>query len=296
MAGLDLPSPSGWTHTGPRPPLLQLDAISSPFQLGLMPGRSVAYLETFRGCPLSCTFCEWGASDGAKAVFSTDYLVRELESFAELEAPAVFLLDAGLNLNARGFRNLCAAEAQVGFLKSIKFWCEIYPTLVKDEHLDFLAAIGPSYLGVGLQSLDQDVLDAHDARLIAIASRPTFPNSRSSPTWSSRSSSVCPERLRRASGGRWNTLARSRWEFGRTTAWCCPTRSMLRGRPEWNIQFDPLNLNMISCLGWTPEDFQEMRGDLTREALDCGGAAGEFWWFFPPGHEAARRTLPRPVA
>ena len=63
------------------------------------------------------------------------------------KSPAVFLLDAGLNLNARGFRNLCEAEARVGFLKSIKFWCEIYPTLVRDEHLEFLAAIGPSYLG-----------------------------------------------------------------------------------------------------------------------------------------------------
>jgi len=33
-----------------------LDGIASPFQLGLMPATGVVYLETFRGCPLSCRF------------------------------------------------------------------------------------------------------------------------------------------------------------------------------------------------------------------------------------------------
>ena len=29
-----------------------------------------------------------------------------------------------------------------------------------------------------------------------------------------------------------------------------PDALMTRGRPEWDIRFDPLNLNMISCRGW----------------------------------------------
>src|SRR5262249_26608102 len=128
----------------------------SPFQLGLMPGGSVAYLETYRGCPFSCTFCEWGASDAARTVFSADYLARELEAFARQRVPALFLLDAGLNLNARGFRNLHEAESRVGYLKSAGFWCEVYPSHVKDEHLDFLSRVRASYLGVGLQSLDPE--------------------------------------------------------------------------------------------------------------------------------------------
>lgn len=296
VPGLDLPSPTGWSSTGPRPPLLQLDEISSPFQLGLMPGRSVAYLETFRGCPLSCTFCEWGASDGAKAVFSTEYLVRELEAFAQLEAPAVFLLDAGLNLNARGFRNLCAAEARVGFLKSIKFWCEIYPTLVKDEHLEFLAAIGPSYLGVGLQSLDPDVLRAHERPFDRSRFEANVP----------KLAKLSNVELQIIFGLPGETPAgfRRTLEYARSfsvgvRAYHClvlPDALMSRGRPEWNIRFDPLNLNMISCLGWTAEDFEEMRGDLTREALASGGAAGAFWWFFPPGIEASGGARARPFA
>jgi len=282
VRGLDLPAHSGWTRTGPRAPLLQLDAISSPFQLGLMPAEGVAYLETFRGCPLSCAFCEWGATDGSKAVFSTEYLVRELEAFADLKVPAVFLLDAGLNLNARGFRNLCEAEARVGFLKSTEFWCEIYPTLVRDEHLEFLGAIGPTWLGVGLQSLDPEVLKAHQRPFDRNRFEANVPKL-------AKLSNVelqiifglpgdSPEGFRR-------TLEYARSFSVRVRAYHClvlPDALMTRGRPEWDMRFDPLNLNMISCLGWTAEDIQEVRDDLTREALATGGGAGSFWWFLPP--------------
>lgn len=65
-----------------RAPTEFLDEIASPFQLDLMPPGSVAYLESYRGCPLSCRFCEWGASETAPAVFSRDYIERELHAFA----------------------------------------------------------------------------------------------------------------------------------------------------------------------------------------------------------------------
>ncbi len=104
VSGLHLPTSGPWLHTGARPATNALDDIASPAQLGLMPDNAVAYLETYRGCPLSCRFCEWGASETARSVFSTDYIVRELQAFAAQRASTVFLLDAGLNLNAKGFR------------------------------------------------------------------------------------------------------------------------------------------------------------------------------------------------
>ncbi len=282
VAGLDLPSPSGWSHTGPRPPLLQLDSISSPFQLGLMPGKSVAYLETFRGCPLSCTFCEWGASERSKAVFSTDYLERELEAFADLKSPAVFLLDAGLNLNARAFRNLCEAEARVGFLKNTELWCEIYPTLVRDEHLEFLGSIGPTWLGVGLQSIDPEVLKAHERPFDQKRFEANVPKL-------AKLSNVELQIIFGLPGDSLEGFRRT-FEFARSfsvrvRAYHClvlPDALMTRGRPDWDMRYDPLSLHMISCRGWPAEDIQQVRDELTREALASGGGAGEFWWFIPP--------------
>ncbi len=144
VGGLDLPTADGWENTGPRTPIANLDQIASPFQLGLMPDHSVAYLETYRGCPMSCAFCEWGRADNPGTVFSQDYIAAELAAYAAADVPAVFLVDAGLNLNAKAFKNLAAAERQVEFLKTAGFWCEVYPSLMKDEQMEFLGAVGRS--------------------------------------------------------------------------------------------------------------------------------------------------------
>jgi radical SAM superfamily enzyme YgiQ (UPF0313 family) len=281
VPGLHVPAVLGWTHTGHRPPAESLDDIASPFQLGLMPRNSVAYLETYRGCPLGCRFCEWGAKETSRAVFSTDYIARELEAFARQRSPAVFLLDAGLNLNAQGFRNLIAAEARVGVLKSTLFWAEIYPTLVRDEHLAFLSRVGTSYLGVGLQSIDPRVLALHDRpfdqgrfeRAMHELARVTNTELQIIVGLPGDS----PDGFRR-------TLAYAR-SFGvAVRAYHClvlPDALLTRGRPEWNMRYDHGTLAMIACDGWREEDILGMREELDRESEASGGQGGRFWWSFP---------------
>lgn len=281
VAGLHLPTSGPWLQTGHREPTADLDAIASPFQLGLMPKGSVAYLETYRGCPLSCRFCEWGASETSKAVFSTDYIARELESFARQGSPSVFLLDAGLNLNAKGFRNLLAAEERVGFLKSSLFWAEIYPTHIQEPHLEFLSRVGTSYLGVGLQSLDPAVLKLHDRPF----DRARFEKAMGQLTKVTTAElqiifglpGDSPEGFRR-------TLEYARSFPVAVRAYHClvlPDALLSRGRPDWDMRFDPVNLAMKSCLGWREEDILAMRAELDGEALRSGGKSGKFWWSFP---------------
>lgn len=281
VPGIHVAQPGGWTHTGHRPPLSSLDEIPSPFQLGLMPPRSVAYLETYRGCPLGCRFCEWGAKETSKAVFSVDYIVRELQSFAAMDARAVFLLDAGLNLNAQGFRNLVAADERVGLLRKTMFWAEIYPTLVRDEHLEFLSRVATSYLGVGLQSLDDRVLKLHDRpfdrgrfeRAMGALSRVTSTELQIIFGLPGDS----PEGFRQ-------TLAYAR-SFGvGVRAYHClvlPDALMTRGRPEWAMQYDPETLAMIECDGWSREDIVAMREELRQETSKARGHSGKYWWSFP---------------
>ena len=163
IAGLVIPDDGGWKHTAPRPPIKDLDRVPSPFQLGLMPAKSVAYLETFRGCPLSCRFCQWGVA-APGAAFSEQYLIRELEALAETNPIITYLVDAGLNLNARAFRNLVAAEEAVGFFRRSALLCEVYPNRLRPEHLDFLSNCAGAHFGVGVQSLSQSALDSVDRR------------------------------------------------------------------------------------------------------------------------------------
>jgi len=282
VKGIHLPDPRGWTHTGARPPLPSLDDIPSPFQLGVMPPRSVAYLETYRGCPLGCRFCEWGAKETSRSVFSTDYIARELEAFAQYGAPAVFLLDAGLNLNAQGFRNLVAADARVGMLRSTKFWAEIYPTLVRDEHLEFLSRVGTSYLGVGLQSLDERVLALHDRPF----DRGRFErNVRALAHAATTELQIIFGLPADSPAGFRQTLDYAR-SFGvAVRAYHClvlPDALMTRGRPEWRMEYDPSTLAMIECDGWTRDDISLMREELNRGTSRAGGHSGKYWWSFPP--------------
>ncbi len=291
VSGLELPNPIGWKFTGLRPKILNLDVIASPYQMGLMHYGAVGYLESFRGCPMSCTFCEWGASDISQGAFSEDYLTRELEALAAHDAPAVFNVDAGLNLNAQAFRNLAAAEKKVGFLKKTGLWCEIYPSKITDEHLTFLSQCGPSYLGVGLQSFNPELLKRMQ--------RP-YGRERFGPAIEQLSKVAANIEVQIIFG-----LPTDTWDgFLETLNYALslpvtvrvyhclvlPDALLTRGKPEWLMQFDPFTLSMRSCVGWSESELLEMRDMLSRETIRCGGTSGQFWWSFPPA--SARKAIP----
>lgn len=284
VPGLEIPDGTAWHATGRRPGEKSLDRLPSPYQLGLMRYGAVGYLETFRGCPVSCRFCEWGVMDAAAGVFSREYLVRELEGLAAHSAKSVFHVDSGLNLNAAAFRNLAAAEREVGFLKQTGLWCEIYPARITDEHLEFLAECGPSWLGVGLQSMQRQVLknlerpygpehfETAIARLKSVVAGMEVQVIFGLPTDSP--------------AGFLETFAYARSLGVGVRVYHClvlPDALLTRSEPEWNVRFSPLTLAMESCAGWTPQSLLDMREHLTAEARACGGTSGEFWWSFPGG-------------
>lgn len=281
IAGLTLPMPGGWHRTIPAEQPALLDDLPSPYQLGLMPQGAVAYLETFRGCPLSCRFCEWGVHDRNKGLFSADYIAAEMRAFTRLNAPAVFLLDAGLNLNMRAFHNLREAAAATGALRKTWFWAEIYPSAVRDEHLEFLRETGPAYLGVGLQSMDREVLRLHQRP----TDGPRFEES------VRRLAAVTQIELQiifalpgDTPAGFLRTLDYALSLPAGVRAYHClvlPDALMTRGLPDWEMRFDPRTLAMTSCKGWSADDIGAMRAHLTELTRRAGGGAGNFWWSFP---------------
>ena len=280
IGGLALPNPDGsWTTTGPAQ-AMAMDDIPSPYQQGLMPKGAVSYLETYRGCPLACRFCEWGATRPAKDVFSADYITREIDAFEALEAPAVFLLDAGLNLNATAFRNLAEANTRARHLKNTSFWAEIYPSTVRRQHLDFLESIGTSYLGVGLQSIDQAVLDAHDRKIKQDRFEPSVRDL----------AQVAELEIQIIFGlpgetpeGFLRTLDFALKMPGRVRAYHClvlPDALLSRSRPEWDVRFDPVTMAMTSNANWSEDDFRRMRAKLDAMVKQHNGKSGTYWWSF----------------
>ncbi len=281
VAGVTLPTGGGWLRTPKRPSGVDLDRLPSPTQLGLMPAGAVGYLETYRGCPMSCRFCEWGVAEQVRALFSDQYIADEIRAYEKLKAPAVFLLDAGLNLNIRGFRNLREANRQTGFLKKTLFWAEIYPSVIRDEHFEFLREIGPAYLGVGMQSMDQALLKLHQRP----SDSPRFEQAVRdlAAVTNIELQIICglpgdtPEGFRR-------TLDYALTLPASVRAYHClvlPDALMTRGLPDWNMRFDSKNLAMISCLGWSEEAIAGMRAELDSRSRASGGKKGRYWWTFP---------------
>jgi len=279
----------GWTKTPKRPGVVDLNLTPSPNQMSLMPKNSVGYLETYRGCPLSCRFCEWGISEQSKVVFSADYIEREIRAFERWGTPSVYLLDAGLNLNMRAFRNLREATRRTGFLRKAEFSAEIYPSAIRDEHLEFLGEIGAGYLGVGLQSMDPAVLRLHQRP----TESPRFEKSvRDLATVAHLEIQIIfglpgdtPEGFRR-------TLDYALSMPASVRAFHClvlPDALLTRGLPGWNMVFDERELSMTSCLGWSEDDILSMRQHMERLSVSRGGKSGHFWWSIPRAGLEGRR-------
>ena len=90
--------------------LKDLNVIPSPFLSGVFdplmqahPDQQwLALWETNRGCPFSCTFCDWGSATQAKVYqFDLDRLRREVDWFASRKIEFVFCCDANFGILPR---------------------------------------------------------------------------------------------------------------------------------------------------------------------------------------------------
>ena len=270
-----------WHETAARP-LGDLNLLASPYRMGLIAPGGLGILQTYRGCPFTCSFCEWGTMESPKRVRTVDSLAAEFTAMAGLSLRSAMLADAGLNLNGGAFHNLRAAADATGFLEWRGLICEVYPANVRREHLDFLAGIGSPYVGVGLQSFDPAVLAQVDRR---------YDEARFDQTLHALGevASVAVEIILGLPG---DSPERFRQNFERARRLPCalrvyhcvvlPSALMVRSPPDHALDYDPVTLKMRSCLGWPETALQAETAFLDREAARQGGQSGVFFWVFPP--------------
>src|ERR1700722_6901988 len=97
IPGLAVHAGGAWRRTATRD-LGSPDLHPSPYQMGLMPPGVTLQFESCRGCPLSCTFCEWGDPGVSSRNFGYEYMVKELEAIRKVDSRGrgTWLLDPGL--------------------------------------------------------------------------------------------------------------------------------------------------------------------------------------------------------
>ncbi|WP_238179968.1 B12-binding domain-containing radical SAM protein [Methylobacterium oxalidis] len=281
LRGVAVKDGPGWRET-PARPLADLDSLPSPYALDLVQHGGLGVLQTYRGCPFTCSFCEWGTMESPKRVRAVDHLDRELQAIARHDVYAALLVDAGLNLNRNAFLNLSRAARESGFFETHGLICEVYPAAVRQEHLDFLASVSNAYVGIGLQSFDNAVLAQVDR---------SYDERRFDETFGKLDAvaSLAVEIILGLPGDNPETFRRN---FERACRLPCalrvyhcvvlPSGLMVRSPPEHRIAYDPISLKMISCSGWSEAALEAECRFLTRQAALRGGRSGEFFWTFPP--------------
>lgn len=117
----------GEPRTTPRRErVVELDVLPSPYLDGTFdklladrPGRWVMTWETNRGCPFSCTFCDWGSATAARVYrFGMDRLLDEITWMSNNRVGFVFCCDANFGMLPR---DLEIAEAVVASKRSTGF-------------------------------------------------------------------------------------------------------------------------------------------------------------------------------
>lgn len=281
VQGLALPAPEGWMET-PSRPAVDLNEMPSPYAMDLVPHGGLAVLQTYRGCPFTCSFCEWGTLESPRRVRGVEKLRQEFDGMARQDVDGAILVDAGLNLNPHSFRNLRQAVDEHDFFRQRHLICEVYPAKVKKEHIEFLGSIGQALVGIGLQSFDNEVL-AHVER--------SYDEARFEQTMYELKSvsAVAVEIILGLPG---DTPQNFRKSFERARSLPCalrvyhcvvlPSALMVRAPVSYNMVYDPVNLKMRSCLGWTEAELQAECDFVSRCATRDGGRSGEFFWIFPP--------------
>jgi len=281
IAGVAVHGPAGWSRS-PARPLEHLDDLASPYVADLVPPGGPVVLQTYRGCPFTCAFCEWGVLESPRRVRSRGHLAAELAAATRLGPRGAILVDAGLNLNEPAFTELAAAARDTGFFRDRRLICEVYPARIADRHLDFLAGVGKPLIGVGLQSFDPTAL--------ATVER-SFDERRFADNVAAlaRLGHVAIEIIVGLPGDRPQTFLAT---FKRARSFPCtlrvyhcvvlPSALMVRSPPEHRLEYDPVSLKMRSCLGWSAAELAEAVRFLDAEAAREGGRGGDYLWTFPP--------------
>jgi radical SAM superfamily enzyme YgiQ (UPF0313 family) len=183
----DVPSVSwrrgGEVITNSRiPRLRELDALPSPYLEGvfdpLMNDPSEKWIllwETNRGCPFSCTFCDWGSATASKVNrFDQLRLERELEWFGQHDGEMIFCCDANFGILPRDValaEKAAEVKSRLGFPRTLSVQNTKNSTERAFRIQEILTGAGmQAGVTLSLQSLDQATLVAVDRANISLDS------------------------------------------------------------------------------------------------------------------------------
>ncbi len=167
VAGLALRAtalPEGALLTAPRARMADFAETASPYLDGTFDGLvtadappPAAIVETNRGCPFACTFCDWGqAVQSQVRELPLERLHGELDWIARRQIPYLYIVDANYGMRRRDLdivREIGRLRAAVGCPRYVFFHLTKNAT---ERHLEVVLALREAGIGTHLALSAQD--------------------------------------------------------------------------------------------------------------------------------------------
>lgn len=170
VAGITFTDGDEVIRTAERSRLADLDALPSPYLTGEFDGihpdawKYCLSIETNRGCPYSCTFCDWGSATMSRIrKFDVDRVVAEFRWAAELGVATVTITDANFGIVKRDVdisTGFAEAYSEFGAPQSLSWTTAKNTTKHLIRIMDVLSKCGIAVsTSLSLQTIDETTLD-----------------------------------------------------------------------------------------------------------------------------------------
>ncbi len=171
VEGLTYRGATGVVRTGNRDRIADLNTIPSPYLTGLFDEfgsvSAGAVIETNRGCPYGCTFCDWGSATLSKVRrFELDRVYAELEWSAKNQIQDASIADANFGMLARDVaitEKIAELKSSYGYPRSVGINYAKNQVKYLRDIIRIMAEAGILTEGkVSLQSMDETTLQVID--------------------------------------------------------------------------------------------------------------------------------------
>ena len=171
VEGLTYRGATGVVRTSNRDRIADLNTIPSPYLTGLFDEfgsvSAGAVIETNRGCPYGCTFCDWGSATLSKVRrFELDRVYAELEWSAKNQIQDASIADANFGMLARDVaitEKIAELKSSYGYPRSVGINYAKNQVKYLRDIIRIMAEAGILTEGkVSLQSMDETTLQVID--------------------------------------------------------------------------------------------------------------------------------------
>ena len=151
----------GWKRGSKPPPQIDLASVQVPVEslMECIKVRPSVYIETSRGCPLTCTYCRYHHLQKGVRALPAEAAAQRVQQLRAAGAREIRFVDPTFNARA-DFVRLLERLAEINTDRKLGFFAELRADTLTPEQAALMAKVNFLDVEIGVQSTDPKVLRA----------------------------------------------------------------------------------------------------------------------------------------